>query len=115
MIGGFPAAQADVRDLAVAGQATMCALARWEGPGVLLVATFPGGGVIALATSFRALAADLRAIQARTRLAGSLFAAPPWVMLVSGGGHVTSFWWAVSVFAMTVMPAATDRAHTAGS
>jgi len=37
------------------------------------------------------------------------------MMLVCGGGHVTSFWWALWVFAMTVMPAATDLAHRAES
>jgi hypothetical protein len=37
------------------------------------------------------------------------------MMLAFGGGHVTSFWWARWVFAMTVMPAATDLAHRPGS
>jgi hypothetical protein len=108
--------QADVRDLTLAGQATLFALARWEGPGVLLGTTCPlrGEVVIAGATSFRAPATDLWAVQPRTRLAGGLWISPPSMMLICGGGHVTSFWWAHWVFAMTVMPAATDFAHRSG-
>jgi len=56
--------QADVRDLALAGQATMCALARWEGPGVLLEPTYLSKeAVIANSTSFRAPATDLWAVR----------------------------------------------------
>jgi hypothetical protein len=94
----------------------MFALARWEGPGVLLDATCPPRreAVIALATPFRIPATDLRVVQPRTRLAGRLKMSPP-SMLVSRGGHVTSFWWTLWVFATTVMPAATDLAHRSES
>ena len=42
-------------------------------------------------------------------------ASPPCARLVAGGGHVTSFWWAFLVFAMAVLPAATDFAHLPAS
>ena len=42
-------------------------------------------------------------------------ASPPCARLVPGGGHVTSFWRAFLVFAMAVLPAATDFAHLPAS
>ena len=53
--------------------------------------------------------------QFRARLASGLSASPPSATLVSGGGLVTSFWWARRVFAMAVEPAATDLVQAAGS
>jgi hypothetical protein len=108
--------QADIRDLALAGQATMFALARWEGPGVLLETTCPPEG--GRHSEYDVIPGPChRSVggQPRTRLAGSLKMSPPSMMLVFGGGHVTSFWWARWVFAMTVMPAATDFTHWSGS
>ncbi len=87
---------------------------QWEEPGVLLAAT-SRKGVIAEPTSSGAPAADLGAGQSRARLALGLSASPPSATLVSGGGLVTSFWWARRVFAMAVEPAATDFAQTVGS
>lgn len=107
---------ADIRDLAPRGGRVRQPRSRslqWEGPGVMLEATSPRG-VVAASTSVRAPAADPGGcVQPRARLV--LSASPPSGTLVDGGGHVTSFWWALRVFAMAVMPAATEEAHRAGS
>jgi hypothetical protein len=77
------------------GQATMYALARWEGSGVWLGATFQsrlkqGGGHsqcdVAPGPGRRSPGG-----QPRARLAGRLWGAPPSRMLAGGGGHITSF------------------------
>jgi hypothetical protein len=94
----------------------MCALARWEGPGVLLDPTCPPKGG-------RHSDYDVIPGPCHRSLCGSA--------LDTSGGKVedlTSFddagrWWRARhvvlvgpwVFAMTVMPAATDFAHRAAS
>src|SRR6266508_6924594 len=67
-----------------AAQATTCALAWWEGPGVLLAAQSLSG-CIAVSTSVPAPAAELA--RGARRLSGML--AP---VIVLAGGRVTSFW-----------------------
>lgn len=102
---------ADIRDLTPgAGQATTFVLAWWEGPGALLGATSPGGRHsqrdIAPGPFRRSpgLSAE-RVVRCR---ADHLFR-PGWCPVAG------TLWWAHRAFAMTVLPAATDRAHFSGS
>jgi len=67
---------ADIRELGCGpAQATTCALAQWEGPGVLLAAQSQIAGCIAVTTSVPAAAAEL-ARAARKIVRGVL--AGPW-------------------------------------
>jgi hypothetical protein len=92
----------------MAAQATSCALARWEGPGVLLVARSRRAGRIAEATSFPAPAAGLALWRGVLWMGG---------LPVHGDGRRAGYVVVVGrppVFAMTG-PSATAAAHRLAS
>jgi hypothetical protein len=107
--GDFPAVHVDVRALGMPAQTTAFALARWEGPGVLLTTRSsrplnpcdvgPGPRRRALQRS-RACLCSMRSS----------------IKVMGGDGQVTSFWWVpFGAFAMTDLPVATDLAQWAWS